>query len=43
MPIYRKLDCKTVGFFFSKSVKKLVKRVVAVLSARSEKKNVFLA
>ena len=21
------LDCKTVGFFFSKSVKKLVKRV----------------
>ena len=29
------LDCKTVGFFFSKSVKKSVKRCVRVLSARS--------
>ena len=28
------LDCKTVGFFFSKSVKKLVKRAVRVLRAR---------
>ena len=30
-----KLDCKTVGFFFSKSVKKSVKRGVRVLGARS--------
>ena len=29
------LDCKTVGFFFSKSVKKSVKRGVRVLRARS--------
>ena len=28
------LDCKTVGFFFSKSVKKWVKRGVRVLSAK---------
>ena len=28
------LDCKTVGFFFSKSVKKSVKRGVRVLRAR---------
>ena len=30
-----KLDCKTVGFFFTKSVKKSVKRGVRVLRARS--------
>ena len=37
------LDCKTVGFFFSKSVKKSVKRGVRVLRARSarERKNYF--
>ena len=29
------LDCKTVGFFFSKSVKKSVTRGVRVLRARS--------
>ena len=29
------VDCKTVGFFFSKSVKKSVKRGVIVLRARS--------
>ena len=29
------VDCKTVGFFFSKSVRKLVKRGVRVLRARS--------
>ena len=30
-----KIDCKTVGFFFSKSVKKLATRGVRVLCARS--------
>ena len=30
-------DCKTVGFFFSKSVKKSVKRGVRVLRARSSR------
>ena len=29
-----KVDCKTVGFFFTKSVKKSVKRGVRVLRAR---------
>ena len=33
--VYNKVDCKTVGFFFSKSVKKSVKRGVRVLRARS--------
>ena len=39
------LDCKTVGFFSSKSVKKSVKRGVRVVRARREKnwQSVFLA
>ena len=39
------LDCKTVGSFFSKSVKKSVKRGVRVVRARREKnrQSVFLA
>ena len=42
---FKTLDCKTVGFFFSKSVKKSVKRGVRVLRARraSLKRPVVLA
>ena len=35
MLVYVSLDCKTEGFFFSKSVKKSVKRGVRVLRSRS--------
>ena len=35
------LDCKTVGFFFSKSVKKSVKRGVRVVRARASHAKTF--
>ena len=44
MAIYIYIDCKTVGFFSSKSEKKSVKRGVRVLRAQSEaREKVFLA
>ena len=44
MGIYIYVDCKTIGFFPSKSEKKSVKRGVRVLRAQSEaREKVFLA
>ena len=42
MPIYRKLDCKTVGFFFLKISKEIGKACRKSLKrAKREKKGIF--